>query len=302
MQEDDPLSALNAFLEEVSLVADTESGESEGAKVSLMTLHSAKGLEFPVVFMAGMEDGLFPSYMAISIVDEDKSEIEEERRLCYVGITRAKKKLFMTFARERLVRGERHTSRISRFVSEIEPSLIKRVNNSYVGDDFGFENAVTSGASGGAAEPAPAVKEEKTRWRGGFVPKNKAKFDFMSMGSAKRTSPAGAGFKKTGEAPASPDTAGSGGYVSTSGTGFGKDFLKEFNPGAGASKAADADSSYTKPSTSKFSVGDRVSNERFGDGTVTNVEDKGRDNLLTVEFDEMGVKKMFEGFINLRKI
>ena len=301
VQEDDPLSALNAFLEEVSLVADTESGESEGAKVSLMTLHSAKGLEFPVVFMAGMEDGLFPSYMAISIVDEDKSELEEERRLCYVGITRAKKKLFMTFARERLVRGERHTSRISRFVSEIEPSLIERVNNSYVGDDFGFENAGASAISDGS-EPASPAKEEKPRWRGGFVPKNKAKFDFMSMGSAKRTSPAGAGFKKTGEAHASPDTAGSGGYVSTSGTGFGKDFLKEFNPGAGASKAADTDSSYTKPSTSKFSAGDRVSNERFGDGTVTNVEDKGRDNLLTVEFDEMGVKKMFEGFINLRKI
>ena len=194
-----------------------------------------------------------------------------------------------------------HTSRVSRFVSEIEPSLIERVNNSYVGDDFGFENAGASAISDGS-EPASPAKEEKPRWRGGFVPKNKAKFDFMSMGSAKRTSPAGAGFKKTGEAPASPDTAGSGGYVSTSGTGFGKDFLKEFNPGAGVSKAADTDSSYTKPSTSKFSAGDRVSNERFGDGTVTNVEDKGRDNLLTVEFDEMGVKKMFEGFINLRKI
>lgn len=266
---DEPLVALNAFLEEVSLVADTESGETQGPKVSMMTLHSAKGLEFPVVFMAGMEDGLFPSYMAISVVDEDKSELEEERRLCYVGITRAMKKLFMTFARERMVRGERHTSRVSRFVNEIDGALIERVNNSFVGDDFGVEGGVE--ASLDVKEP---VREKRPWIRGGFAPKNKARFDFLSMGGSPSS------MEKKAVPPKEPEQP-------SGSPGFGKS-IEQIN--------------YSKPPKSAFCVGDRVSNERFGEGTVTNVEDKGRDNLLTVDFDEMGVKKMFEGFINLKKI
>ena len=86
-----------------------------------MTLHSAKGLEFPYVYMCGMEDGLFPSYM--TIVNDDPEEIEEERRLCYVGITRAKKRLTMTYAKCRMVRGSTQFNKISRFVKEISPEL-----------------------------------------------------------------------------------------------------------------------------------------------------------------------------------
>ncbi len=112
---------LSGFLEEVALVADIDSLDEEADYVVLMTLHSAKGLEFPNVYLAGMEDGLFPSYM--SITSDDPSDIEEERRLCYVGITRAMRRLTLTSARMRMVRGENHFNKVSRFVKEISPEL-----------------------------------------------------------------------------------------------------------------------------------------------------------------------------------
>jgi DNA helicase-2/ATP-dependent DNA helicase PcrA len=115
---------LSGFLEEVALVADIDNLDEAENRVSLMTIHSAKGLEFPVVYLAGMEDGLFPSYMSISSGDE--SDIEEERRLCYVGITRAKNKLIMSAAKVRMVRGEMNMNRTSRFVNEIPKEWLQQ--------------------------------------------------------------------------------------------------------------------------------------------------------------------------------
>ncbi len=109
---------LSGFLEEVALVADIDTLEENSNYVVLMTLHSAKGLEFPYVYMAGMEDGLFPSYMSIAS-DTPEEDLEEERRLCYVGITRAKRELMLTAARQRMVRGETRYNMVSRFIQEI---------------------------------------------------------------------------------------------------------------------------------------------------------------------------------------
>ena len=114
---------LSGFLEEVALVADIDSLDEDSDYVVLMTLHSAKGLEFPQVYLAGMEDGLFPSYMSIAS-DNPTEEIEEERRLCYVGITRAKENLAVTCARSRMIRGETQYNRVSRFVKEIPSELL----------------------------------------------------------------------------------------------------------------------------------------------------------------------------------
>ncbi len=113
---------LNGFLEDVALVADIDSLDEDADYVVLMTLHSAKGLEFPHVYLAGMEDGLFPSYMTITADDEE--EMEEERRLCYVGITRAEKELTLTSAKRRMIRGETQYNKISRFVKEIPAELL----------------------------------------------------------------------------------------------------------------------------------------------------------------------------------
>lgn len=113
---------LGEFLEEVALVADIDKVEEGSNRVLLMTLHSAKGLEFPHVYMAGMEDGIFPSYM--TIVSDDPTEIEEERRLAYVGITRAKEDLTLCYAKLRMIRGEMQMNAISRFVKEIPEELM----------------------------------------------------------------------------------------------------------------------------------------------------------------------------------
>ena len=123
-EEETEEPTLSGFLENVALVADIDSLNEAEDYVMLMTLHSAKGLEFPYVYMCGMEDGLFPSYM--TIVNDDPEEIEEERRLCYVGITRAKKGLTMTCARSRMVRGSTQYNIVSRFIREITPSLFDK--------------------------------------------------------------------------------------------------------------------------------------------------------------------------------
>ena len=122
-EENEENPTLSGFLEEVALVADIDSLDDESDYVVLMTLHSAKGLEFPQVYLAGMEDGLFPSYMSIAS-DNPTEEIEEERRLCYVGITRAKENLAITAARSRMIRGEMQYNRVSRFVKEIPRELL----------------------------------------------------------------------------------------------------------------------------------------------------------------------------------
>lgn len=121
--EGEEAPTLNGFLENVALVADIDSFDENSDYVVLMTLHSAKGLEFPNVYLAGLEDGLFPSYMSITS-DNSQTEIEEERRLAYVGITRAKKNLTITSARVRMVRGQTQYGKVSRFVREIPPELL----------------------------------------------------------------------------------------------------------------------------------------------------------------------------------
>ena len=122
MEEQGQTATLSGFLEEIALIADIDSVDPDQDYVLLMTLHSAKGLEFPRVFLSGMEDGMFPSYM--SIISDDRSDLEEERRLCYVGITRAMEDLTLTSARQRMLRGEVQYNKVSRFVREIPRELV----------------------------------------------------------------------------------------------------------------------------------------------------------------------------------
>lgn len=136
---------LSEFLEEVALVADIDSLEDSTNVVILMTLHSAKGLEFPYVYMCGMEDGIFPSYMTIT--SDDPSEVEEERRLCYVGITRARQRLFLSGARQRMIRGETQFNKPSRFIHEIPRYLLKQQETS-LPPRFGGSHKASSLPSG----------------------------------------------------------------------------------------------------------------------------------------------------------
>ncbi len=117
---------LNGLLEDIALVADIDTVSDDAEQVLLMTLHSAKGLEFPYVYMCGMEENIFPGAMAV--FGDDPTELEEERRLCYVGITRAKEKLTMTSANQRMRNGEINFNRPSRFINEIPRFLIKQTS------------------------------------------------------------------------------------------------------------------------------------------------------------------------------
>lgn len=129
--------SLNDFLEEIALVSDVDNLDQANDRINLMTLHSAKGLEFSMVYLAGMEDGLFPGYM--SIASDDPGDMEEERRLAYVGMTRAKNELTLTYARSRMLRGENQYNPVSRFVQEIPKKLLDNTVPSYkkAMEDFG---------------------------------------------------------------------------------------------------------------------------------------------------------------------
>ena len=239
-EDRDEKATLSGFLEEVALVADIDSLEEDQDYVVLMTLHSAKGLEFPHVYLAGMEDGLFPSYMTIT--GDDPEELEEERRLCYVGITRAEQKLTLTCARKRMVRGETKRNPISRFISEIPPELLdtgrSSAGNTYSGG-FGFGNA-----------------------------------DDIESGTFAGTGRGGHFGKAYGAAVKKPFTALTKGSQLTA----------------------------QKSDKLSYGVGDRVRHVKFGEGTVLDIKEGGRDFEVTVEFDTAGVRKMFAMFAKLVKI
>ncbi len=124
-------NSLNDFLSEVALVAEIDNLEDGSRRVTLMTLHSAKGLEFPVVYLTGMEENTFPSYMSL-VAEDSEEEVEEERRLCYVGITRAMKELTLTSAQRRMVRGQMQYNMVSRFIEEIPPELLDSNGSAYL--------------------------------------------------------------------------------------------------------------------------------------------------------------------------
>ncbi len=212
---------LSEFLEEVALVADIDSLEDQDNRVLLMTLHSAKGLEFPYVCLAGMEDGIFPGYMSI-MAEDPVEEMEEERRLCYVGITRAMKELMLTAVRARMIRGENQYNQVSRFVREIPQELL---------------------GSKSVLPPEPKVFQ---------AAENKA---FTKAKEIFRT--------------------------------------KTFDP---------QQFKVVKADHLDYKAGDRVSHVKFGEGTVLDITEGGRDYEVKVNFDRAGIKKMFASFAKLKKV
>lgn len=215
-------ATLSGFLEEIALIADIDNVDPDQDYVLLMTLHSAKGLEFPRVFLAGMEEGIFPSYMSLS--SGDKSDLEEERRLCYVGITRAMKDLTLTSARQRMLRGEVQYNKVSQFVHEIPRELV----------DMGEE------------------AQEKKKLIADMIDKESSLAKMKMSLAAKTFQP------------------------------------REFK--------------VTKATSLDYEVGDTVRHVKFGVGIVKDIVDGGRDYEVTVDFDKVGVKKMFAGFAKLKKL
>ena len=222
MEEQNQPASLSGFLEEVALVADIDTVDPGQDYVLLMTLHSAKGLEFPRVFMTGMEDGIFPGYMTVT--SGDPSDLEEERRLCYVGITRAMKELTMTCAQQRMIKGQTQYNKVSRFVREIPRELV----------DLGH-----------------TIQEKKPKVEN--IAPVKSRYSAM------------------------------------------KEIMKSRNFQPREFKVTKADSL-------DYGVGDTVRHVKFGVGIVKNIVEGGRDYEVTVDFDKVGIKKMFASFAKLKKI
>ncbi|MEY8336548.1 DNA helicase PcrA [Lachnospiraceae bacterium 62-35] len=264
--------SLGEFLEEVALVADVDRMDDSAERVTLMTLHSAKGLEFDNVYLSGMEDGLFPSMM--SIMSDDKEAVEEERRLCYVGITRAKKHLFLTAARQRMIKGETRYSKTSRFVEEIPGGWLEiEEANDGVGSWRSSSSWKNSSGEPGRGWGA-SLEELGSGWTN-----KREEFGKNSGFGGSKTSPYASG-------------SFSGGYPS--GKGIGKGAGRE--PGFGKTFTVQ------KAESLEYREGDRVSHMKFGQGTVKFIKDGARDYEVTVDFDAVGIKKMFASFAKLKKL
>ena len=240
--EDADEPSLDGFLEEVALVADIDSMDESEDRVILMTLHAAKGLEFPRVYLTGMEEGLFPSMMAMQ---ENPESLEEERRLCYVGITRAEQELMLTAARQRMIKGETRYEKPSRFLQELPEEFVERLEQ---------ENSIYT------------RRRVQSEYEDSDLPWNN-RSEGISLFGQKSSAYASKTVKPAPEKPS-----------------YGSVYKIQ------------------KSSTLDYGPGDRVNHMRFGNGTVKSIVDGGKDYEVTVEFDTMGVRKMFASFAKLKKV
>lgn len=174
-EEQSAENTLGDFLESITLSSDIDNLEEEQDSVTLMTLHSAKGLEFPVVFLVGMEEGIFPGHKSV----EDPKEIEEERRLCYVGITRAKNNLHLTCAKHRTIFGQTSYNTISRFITEIPKNYLDGIEEIEENDDNDALNDVNYNWKYGETVTTKKISSTKLE----TIPKNNSNFQFRTAQS-----------------------------------------------------------------------------------------------------------------------
>ena len=269
--------SLSEFLEEIMLVADIDNVEDGDNRVLLMTLHSAKGLEFPVVYLAGMEDGLFPGFMTIA--SDDPLEIEEERRLAYVGITRAKEDLTLTCARSRILRGETQYNPVSRFVREIPKELMDNTlpqNRRYRDDDLEDFQARRANEAALRAMGLEAIATPRSG--------NGSGSGFGGFGNT--------GFDPRPKATLKPRVTAKADkpYISKG--------INGLNQLAGLQKGTE----FKAPDALDYTVGDRVRHIKYGEGTVLNIAREPRDYKVTVEFDQAGQKIMYASFAKLKRV
>ena len=261
--------SLQDFIDHAALVSDTDQYKAD-ARVTLMTMHSAKGLEFPLVFIVGLEEGLFPHSRA-SASEED---LEEERRLCYVAITRAQKDLYITHAMQRRIFGEEDITEPSRFLNELPLELVQNLSQgpSWLGFAERPETRHNREAAAAIRGESPAVKKTS----------NYAGKTYNSVDGVRE-------FFKSRSASARGPSEGGGGQRRGS------------SEGRRSSRGESRDRQASNESQSQFKVGARVRHAKYGSGVVLRSEGAGDDAKLTVSFPGYGQKKFVAKFAALEK-
>ena len=283
------LDALSQFLSETSLVADVDALEDDVNKVVLMTLHSAKGLEFPKVYMAGMEQQIFPGERVL--YSGDDSDLEEERRLCYVGITRAMKKLVLTAAARRMVNGSFQTHTISQFVEEIPKDVLKHERRGLMMSSAGRPGREEGSWRFGSAGDDEWSPRGRSGWGSGAGASGS-----WSSGSGRASGGNSSGGWSSGGSRISETARPTSGKQPAPGwTDFGDSF------GFGVSARPGKPAAPAPEILTEFAPGDRVVSRRFGAGTVEKTEQTSRETTVTVLFDKFGRKVLLPEYAALTR-
>ncbi|HEY8418401.1 MAG TPA: DNA helicase PcrA [Limnochordales bacterium] len=265
---------LGAFLEHVALVSDVDAYDPDADSVTLMTLHAAKGLEFPVVFLVGMEEGVFPHARAAM----EPGELEEERRLCYVGMTRAMERLYLTCAQQRMLYGEPVASAVSRFVGEIPPHLLE--------------------------DRSAELRAQAARARWQVLPGGRSGAGIGSSPPSRRGTlelrPVGGGFGGAGTGRGTRTGAGPG-AVTGAGAGMRRGG-QAAGPGSGAGGGAALGAERGAGPAQNWRPGDRVYHRVWGEGTIVSCETSAGDLILTVAFPGQGIKKLLASMAPLERV
>ena len=302
-------ASLEGYLEDIALISDIDNYNESADQVVLMTIHSAKGLEFPYVFLIGMEEGVFPSEMS----KYSEADLEEERRLAYVGITRAKKELYISNSVTRMLYGRTQRNEPSRFLREIEPEYLEETRSPVLeqrsrlgGWGSNYSDTVPGGVSGysgasgwGRGSSSYGSYGGSTGYgnRSGYLNREYNAGESRGFGSGY----AGRGSSSSGCGSSYGSHSGSVGGPGGFGSGYGrpaapKTPAKQINfTGTLATK--------TNANTTKhYEPGDVVEHKVFGRGTVVAVKPAAGDQIVEIRFEKVGIKKTMANFAPLTKI
>ena len=302
-------ASLEGYLEDIALISDIDNYNESADQVVLMTIHSAKGLEFPYVFLIGMEEGVFPSEMS----KYSEADLEEERRLAYVGITRAKKELYISNSVTRMLYGRTQRNEPSRFLREIEPEYLEETRSPVLeqrsrlgGWGSSYSDTVPGGASGysgasgwGRGSSSYGSYGGSTGYgnRSGYLNREYNAGESRGFGSGY----AGRGSSSSGYGSSYGSHSGS---VGGSG-GFGSGYSRPAVPKTPAKQInfTGTPAAKTNANTTKhYEPGDVVEHKVFGRGTVVAVKPAAGDQIVEIRFEKVGIKKTMANFAPLTKI